>query len=909
MKRPNTPKRVANARRTNWLAAVAASALSLGGATSCGQGPGAPGGDPVAHSAQELTLSGTSILGFESPAGWLVVGGLPSSTTVRTQGNAALAIAAPLAGSTLTSAPLSSGLAPLAALSNAGSSIAVDLLIPTQEVNPHNFGTLQLLVSSPSHLIVLEPAGQVSLNGQVPGTFQTYTFSVPSNVRSQLSGSYSDLTFTLVLQAPLGSFGTYVFDNLRTQSPSTQQVGALPSENVTATVTQSPAANTPGQVSFPPGTIQIPQSFFVNVGDAGTGTATFQLALGSTTTVSCTYAASSDATSYVFSSCSTGNVAGDIVAATSATLAIVSADPAAPTVQISAQLAYDLLQDQVGTKLVPPVPTYWGQTVAQINSISQAFAQAQANALPPQQRYVSLPIPNFALRQGNGSPVNALTAGATGSDPPFDFKGDLNNGAGGSPSGLFDAYYEVNGNVSATENNNTFTSQFNATGTVGVVVLGDNVSVLKISTSIDTNNGGTSASGSENPTSTATFQAYLFGQQFLNQSTTQQTGFNFNPTLTQTFDTPPIPIWIFSIQGGVGATVGVDFTGNLAINGFQLTATPSASVNANVQGGVNIGVASGGVDVTIQLVAVSLPVVAQATFNVNTDPSVCAASFNASINGSVKLTSGGGNVALDASIGVCPVCYSDSWTIFNWNGLNLGTVAFPAPFPITINDELFTLPTTLCRVPLVVNIQEPTGGTNEFAGIAEPTSASANRQPVSGQLVGDSIPCSDITWTSSDPGATFSPSATGCSPTVTFSAAAAGTSQTLTAAATDQFGETGSTTVTVNVVATPTGPVPVITQPQNGEEFASFGATLAGNVTGGTGTITAVWSTTSLNNPDGGAGPDILATQTVTAGTSVPIGPTTVSLPDGTFTVVLTVTDSSNESNTAQVTFVVEVPQ
>jgi hypothetical protein len=727
------------------------------------------------------------------------------------------------------------------------------------------------------------------LTGQQLGTFQTYTLPVTSFVRTQLMGaSYSDLTFTVALNAPSSASGTYVFDNLRVMSPATAQVGSGPSVDLVASLVKSPPSNTPGQATFVTGTIQIPASFHVKVGSAGTGKALFELGFGSTASFSCTYTASADTKSYVFSSCTNKNTAGDLVAASFARLTIQSADPNAALTKIRAQLAYNALGDQLGTKLVPPIPTFWGDTLAEINAISQAFTQQQINSLPvTSQHFVTLPVPDFANRQGDGTPLNVLGGGTRPpNDPPFDFKGDLNNSPDGNPSGLFDAYYELAGSVSVNETGNDFTSHFDSTGRVGVLVLSVPVEALRVVATVDTDNGGTNGEGSVNPTTKGQFQAFVLGNQILNQTFNQQTGISLNPTLTQTFNTPPIPVWIFSIQGGVTASAGVQFTGALALNGFQLTATPQASVSAHVFGGVNIGVASGGVDVSIQLIGIQIPTVATATIDVNTDPNVCGATFNASVNGSVQITSGGGSVDLEASLGPCPFCVSDSWNIFRWKGLNLGTVPFPAPFPIQVNAQFLPLPFSLCRLPLNVAIQAPTPTSTIFAGVPAPTSATAQRPPLAGQLVGTPVDCQFVTWSGVD--ATFSPSATGCNPQVTFGSA--GPHQ-LTVTAVDQFGETGSAPPeSITVLPAPVGPVPVITSPADGSISTGAPYSLEGTVTGGTGTVTAVWTFAGV----------VVNMQTVAAGSGVALVP--VSEPSGnsgTYTITLTAKDSAGQSNTS----------
>jgi hypothetical protein len=895
--------------------------LSIAGALGCTTS----GSDGVDQSAEALTsVPGTSVLGFETPAGWTVSSGtVSSSAKAFTQGAAALAVAAPQSYTTLVSAPLASGLAPLAGLTNAGATVEVDLELPTSQPNPLYLGALQMYVSSPSHGVFNQYLGQSELTGRQLGTFQTYQFAVTSLVISKLAGTtYSDLTFTIALNAPSGAKGTYIFDNLRTTSPATAQVGSLPSVDVTAMLTTSPVVNTPGFATFTTGTIQVPQSFHVKVGAAGTGTALFELGFGTTTSVSCTYKASADGTSYGFGSCASGNTAGDIVAASFARLTIKAADSKAPLTKVRAQLAYDALGDQVGSQLVPPIPTFWGTTLAEINAISQAFAQLTAATPPPVERFVSLPIPDFAQRQGDGTPVNALN-GATPrpvGDPPFDFKGDLNNSADGSPSGTWDAYYEVAGSISTNENNQDFTSHFDATATVGIRVLGDTIPVMTATATLDTDNGGTNAQGSVQPTSNATFQAFVFGDQFENDSWNQQTGFDFTETDTQTFDTPPIQIWIFAVQGGVTATAGVHVNGSLALNGFQLTATPHGSVGVHVFGGVNVVIASGGIDVSIQLIDVQIPVIAQGTFDIDTDPTTCAVTFNGSVNGSVILTSLGGSVDLVAKFGVCPFCYHDSWNIYSWKGKTLGTVAFPAPFPIQIPAAITRLPSSVCAAPVTVTISNPSPSAGVSPGVPVAAGASASRAPTSRDRVCDAagncvqlpeqVACTGISWTSSDPNATFSPSATGCSPFVTFGPGTANTAQTLTATAVDQFGEKGTASVSVNVGPAPVGPIPFITSQTGGQQgaFSTTTALMTGTVSGGTGTVTVVWNAVPV-------APTLSAPETFTEMVTASPGGAALTpfevddLHQDTFIVTLTATDSNGASNTsAPVTLQISPP-
>ena len=87
-------------------------------------------------------------------------------------------------------------------------------------------------------------------------------------------------------------------------------------------------------------------------------------------------------------------------------------------------------------------------------------------------------------------------------DPPFDFRGSLQNGVGRNPSGMFDAYYKLYGSVQPAQAGTKFTSHFDANGVVGVRVLNPTQDVLTVKATVDTDNGGTDGQGSLDPHST-----------------------------------------------------------------------------------------------------------------------------------------------------------------------------------------------------------------------------------------------------------------------------------------------------------------------------------------------------------------------------------------------------------------------
>lgn len=755
----------------------------------------------AAAQAPLTTLAPDAIMGFETPAGWSAGGQgffstTVSSTTTRTQGNFALAVKDGFLQTTLTSMPVASTAAALAGVGNNGAIFEVDILPPTQRDNDFDdrfLGSLQLFVSCPSRRLNNEFAGNADLAALRPGIYNTLKFPISDRIQDALGGAaFNDLTFKFVLSWQLNMGKTYLFDNLRVHSVTlvTAKAGTKPPAGYGGSVDLVAIGNTPVSQVFAVGPVQVPDSFHLKLGTAGATTVKLDLGYTpGTPAITCTYIGdSTDHTgkSYALTSCTGGAKAGDLVGAGWAQLTIVGGTPA---MKIRAQLSKNPVGDQVGTGVIPAMPTWWGDfdscvpapvkgtvvttspsctaQIAEANQIANAYFN-KVNSPNVGPNWVVTPAPEFARRQGNGAPYNNLTGPPPppGDPPiPFDQEGHLNAG------GDWDAYWRLNGsldgeNVAGTDQTST---HFDATLGAHVVAFGDNVDVVDIMTTIDT------ATAESTPTilgplSTGTAHLYLFGTEVPTGGfSTNLSTFNVDESLSKEFDLPPVQVWIFSITLGATADVGIKVTGGVLANGFNVVFTPNANMGAHVQGSVSIIIASGGVDAKVNLLSVGIPIGAKAQWSFNYDPAVCAATLGSSLSAAGTFGSLGGEIDLVASYGICPFCHDSSWTLFQWAPLATYTAnLISTPF----SNTNYKLPPSVCTNPLKVSIFVPTSGQSFPAGVPIELSGLAQQYNLS------SVPCSALHWTFTPNVASDTVSAsstTGCNPLLTFGQPTSGT--------------------------------------------------------------------------------------------------------------------------------------
>jgi hypothetical protein len=95
-----------------------------------------------------------------------------------------------------------------------GSTVSIDLLLPTNQANPFWFGAMQMFVSCPSCNLFNAYLGQVELTGLPTGAYQTLRFAVPAGVAASVSSQAKDFTVTVVLNVPSNSTGSYLLDHL-----------------------------------------------------------------------------------------------------------------------------------------------------------------------------------------------------------------------------------------------------------------------------------------------------------------------------------------------------------------------------------------------------------------------------------------------------------------------------------------------------------------------------------------------------------------------------------------------------------------------------------------------------------------------------------------------------------------------
>jgi hypothetical protein len=457
-------------------------------------------------------------------------------------------------------------------------------------------------------------------------------------------------------------------------------VAAGQSADLVAILSYTPQGSTPGFATFPVGVVQVPPSFHVKLGSAGTGKAQLDLGFGAIAQTSCTYTASPDGTSYVFSSCNNGAAAGDLTGADFVRLTILGGDPTAGNTKVRATLAINPAGDLAGPGIIPPMPTYWGDDAPTSDQIITAYFAA-ANAAPPtEESWVRAPIPEFARRSGDGSSHDNLTGPPPPNDPPFDQEGHMS--AGNNPQ--WDAYWRLCGGTSWDVANNDATTNFNAELSAHAVLWGNDITVLAVRTEANTHAGAAHQTGFDSSSTQFSVRGTVLGSDLPSFD-------SFDDFMAQGgFDDSPIeivvaefPIWIFQIQAAVGPSVSLalDNTSSLTPTGFQFDNwRPAVSIDAHVFGGVNIGVASGGVDARIHLLQVSTPLSASAQWsNFNTDRSTCGATMTYALKADSEISTLGGRIDLVATLGVCPFCLHGDQPIFAWDGIDLGTRQMIAP--------------------------------------------------------------------------------------------------------------------------------------------------------------------------------------------------------------------------------------
>jgi len=751
-----------------------------------------------------------AILGFESAAGWQAsiksLGTSVALSSVRTQGTFAYSLTNPGGDARLTSLPVSSLATPLTNLRVLGATLAVDLRIPAKANSKPGedvtvSGSLKLTLFSTSRSTEKIELNEVEFEHLRPGTYQTLSFPITDQARRSLrSTTFNDIIFEFKLAGE--NKGEYLFDNLRVRSTqlSTATAATVPPPGYGGSVDFDILGGVPGEKTFDVGPVQVPDRFHLKAGTAAPAT-TLRLELGySAASIVATCLYLTDATdparkSYRFSSCSGGPQPGDIIGASWGRLGITNG---APPMRIRAQLARRPVGDQMGSGILPPMPTFWGDedtcipapvsvqvmttsqscldTLAQTSKIVDDYFKS-VNQGAPSGRWIVAPIPEGAKRHGDGIPAGSASFGSdmpliTGPKSSAQSRaatGNLiNEGDHLNEGGLFDAYWALTGGLNYNGFPNTdralthLDTDFSAHG----VFLGRDVSVLHVAASADSDTGETIPN--HLPSSAAAdLHTFLFGVEYpdgsFHTSSTDPLDKSF-PIASKTFDAPPIRFWIFAVKIGVRADANVHLSGGIKSNGLSLTLTPRGTLGAHIFGGIDVVVASGGVDVTVDLLTIKVPVTAEAVWFLDRAPTSCSGALTGNLNADLTIASGGGRVELVASFGICPLCDEESTTIFDWDPLVTSTSNL---LNETLDLGRFELPGALCTGNAIsASVKAP----NSDAGIVYGTlaypltgiAASTNTSNIGGS---PALSCADFSWSVLAPD---SITGTGCNAKITF---------------------------------------------------------------------------------------------------------------------------------------------
>lgn len=812
-----------------------------------GAGCGSPEAEVEVVQGATTTPVPADVLGFESTSGWHVdQGGVASLTTssTRTKGKSSISFTRPTSRWVLESSDLPNTTAELAKI-DFGTSFSMDVLLPKETIPGKIWtGSIELEVQVPSRGIRLASLGIVDVTNVRKGVFTTLHFAIPDTVVTALKGkTYKDFSFWMKFKLVDGSQGPYLLDNLRIKGklpPRPTSIAQItPGQSILLEPWKeyAPAGSFVDAKTFTSGIVQIPQALHLSKGKVGTGTAKLEYRLGTGTIVTCTYVADPAAAGlgYKLGSCTNANlIAGDLVAADWLRLTVVNGDATAGKTKIKAQIALNPVGDALMAGL-PPIPTYFGNSAAEVAAALDAFVQAQRNWQTQGEALVRLPtpaIPSIATTNQNNQPLPPQ--GPYDNDPPFNLDGRLTN------TDMADAGWHVNGAIAAPLGpNGARKTQFDIDIGSDLWILGFKISnVVGITGHLETN---TPAFDGQTVPPTTSSGDFCYG--YLGVATqcagpfNGTTGFEKNiadihPSITLLSQT----YWFFHFGAYAKMDLVIDASGGFTPNGFAVTLRPSAGFGVQVEGGLAVGTfGGGGMFANVRLVDIAAPVTASVTATLNASPLACRVHVTETLSGTATLTMGAGAIGYYLEGGLTcglwsGLCWRTEGNLWDWPGKELVFPILPAS-PLANQD--FSLPFSLCAPVGTADggVTYPLPGATFKPGDTSFLAAGFERTTVNtgGQLnIPERLTCETQLWTSTDPSDVITPLG-GCNYRIRYGSPG---TRTLSVSVTDPALGTGADVRQVTVLAgdPATAPQPVITSPAAG--------TTPGNCASVTGTST-----------------------------------------------------------------------
>lgn len=166
--------------------------------------------EALTHREQIMRDFLAPVRGFERDAGWTSSqAALALNTSIKTEGTSSLRVTPTSGWSEIVSIPSS-----VVGAGTIGSSLKLDIRLPTQQPNPYFRGQVGVLISIPSASINDQYLGQASLDSATLGQFSTLSIPLPAKVQRILRYGVADVKLKIQLNVAPNS-NPYYLDNIR----------------------------------------------------------------------------------------------------------------------------------------------------------------------------------------------------------------------------------------------------------------------------------------------------------------------------------------------------------------------------------------------------------------------------------------------------------------------------------------------------------------------------------------------------------------------------------------------------------------------------------------------------------------------------------------------------------------------